>query len=84
MITSNMRKLAIAKMARDAIPDGGGLASAISFLTEPKEMVASAKAAEQWAKAAVQAVRLASKPNPWATADDETIAAEILKRFEDK
>lgn len=76
----NMRKLAVHKMALDAVPAGGGFADAVKFLSSTNAIADSAKAATEWARLAVLAVRGAADPNPWRDADDEAIAAEILRQ----
>lgn len=75
----NMRRLAVHRMALDAVPAGGGFADAIRFMSSKDRIVSSAKAAEEWARAAVDAIRNAADPNPWRDADDEAIAGEILR-----
>lgn len=81
---TNMRRLAVHKMSIDAVPKGGGVADAVRFLMDKEAMLTAARNAEAWAKAAVQAVRDASAPNPWRNADDEAIAGEILRRLDER
>lgn len=86
----NMKKLVAHKISLDAFPPGTGgdfhenLMRGIDFIRDPKGFVASVKPAQDWAKAAVQAVRNAAEPNEWKTADDEAIAGEILKRVDER
>lgn len=80
----NVKRLAIHKMSLDAVPPGGGAKDAVAFLSDPKRLTDSAREAQAWAEAAVRAVREASDPNPWRTADDEAIAAEILRQIESR
>ncbi len=81
----NVKKLIIAKMSRDAIPDGGGFGDGIAFLLSgPERLMAAAKASTDWVERAIQAVRMATGPNPWKDADDETIAAEILRSIAER
>lgn len=75
----NVKRLISQKMAADAVPAGGGLASAIKFLSSKESIVAGARAATKWVEEAIQIVRLAAEPNPWKTANDEEIAAELLR-----
>jgi len=77
----NVRKLIAHKMARDAVPSGGGLADALAFLTRKEAIVASARAATEWVALAIRAVREAGEPNPWREASDEEIAGELLRRI---
>lgn len=71
-------------MSRDAIPSGGGLAAGIKFLSTPGAISAGIKAATEWVALAIRAVREAAEPNPWMAADDEAIAAEILKGIQER
>lgn len=77
----NMLRLAAHKMALDAIPAGGGLADGTRFLTTEGAIGKSAKAAAEWVRDAIAAIRAATDPNPWRDADDEAIAAEILRQI---
>lgn len=78
----NVRRLICEKMAKDAVPDKDSFEVALSFLTNPTGITDGAKLATGWVNAAIWAVRNAVEPNPWKDADDETIAAEILKVIE--
>lgn len=80
MIGPNVKKLIIWKMSRDAIPPGGGFVDGIRFLSNPKEIVKIAKAAEEWVKTAILAVKQA-RDNSYGN-DDEAIAGEIIRRIE--
>lgn len=79
-----IKRLISVKMAKDAIPDGGGFADGVKFLSNKESIVAGARIATEWAKAALDAVRQAAEPNPWKMASDEDIAAHILERIEKK
>jgi len=74
-----MRELLAHKMAMDAVPPGAGPREAIAFLTSPGRLEASAREATKWVHAAIAAVRDAADPNPWRNADNEAIAAEVLR-----
>lgn len=78
----NVKRLAILKMSRDAIPPGGSIADGVRFLSDKKGMVESLRKSESWALAAVEAVRQGGDPNPWRNSDDEAIAGELLRRIE--
>lgn len=80
----NVRRLIAHKMSVDAVPKGGGLADAITFLTSPGAIGRAAKEATAWVAEAIRVVRLAVEPNPWKQADDETIAGEILRHIEER
>jgi hypothetical protein len=77
-----MKRLAAQKMAIDAVPAGGGLQSAIAFLSDKQAILNGARNAQKWANEAVQAIRSASDPNPWRNSTDEEIATELLRRIE--
>lgn len=81
-IGPNVRKLWATKIANAAIPAGGGLADGVKFLSDKKALVSGAKAAADWTKNAIAAIRNAGEPNPWKDADDEAIAGEILRRLD--
>lgn len=87
MIGPNVKKLVCMKMARDAIPPektGSGIGEAVAFLSDPKKIIAGAKASQEWVAQAIAVIRTGGEPNPWKNADDEVIAGEILKRVEKK
>jgi hypothetical protein len=81
-IGPNVKRLLILKMSRNAIPDGGGLADGIKFLSSKESIMSGYKAAEEWTEAVIQAVRDACDPNPFRKADNETIATEIVRRID--
>lgn len=85
---SAMRRLAITKMACDAVDDARSpkpaLAQVLDFVMSRERLLAGARTADQWARDAVAAVREAGEPNPWRTATDEAIAAELLRRVKEK
>jgi len=80
-IGPNIKKLAIQKMSREAIPKGGGIIDGINFLKNPKKMAKTFKESVYWARATCLALRQAGEPNPFKNADDEIIAGEILRRL---
>ena len=84
MSHSNVKLLMIAKMARDAIPAGGGFSAGMAFLTDPARIRDGATAAKKWVDEAIAAVRSASDPNPWREATDEDIAGEILRQMDER
>lgn len=84
MLGPYVKALIAHKMALDAVPPGGGLHSAITFLKDPKRILETARAATKWVEQAIAVVRTASPPNPYVNADDETIAKEILRQAEEK
>lgn len=80
----NLKKFIFLKMAKDAIPDGGGLAAGIGFLITPGKMGAGFRMATEWCDAAIQAVRGAGEPNPWRNSTEEEIAAELVRMIEER
>lgn len=80
-IGPKVKALMIYKASRDMVPSGSGIERVLDTLSNPKEFAASMRAALEWVKAAIIAVRQATEPNEWKLADDEAIAAEILKQI---
>jgi hypothetical protein len=76
----NVKKLVAMRIAKVAIPDNGKFADGIEFLLNKERVLETAKKATEWVKTAIQAVRDAPGDNPFRSADDETIAAEILRK----
>lgn len=83
-LTPNIRKLIFHKMSLDAIPKGGGIADGIKFLSDREGLSKSLRAADEWVKAAILAVRNAGNPNPWKDRPDEDIAGELLRKIEER
>lgn len=84
MIGTNVKRLWAMKMAKDAIPDGGGFAEGLKFLSSKESIVSGAKAASEWTKNAIELVRQAAEPNPFKDSSDEEIAGELIARAERK
>ena len=80
----NVKRLVAHKMSVDAVPGGGGLVDALKFLSSKEAILSGARAATEWVRLAIAAVRQAGEPNPWKDADDEAIAGEILRRIKDR
>ena len=80
----NVKKLIAHKMAKDAVPDGGGLAAALKFLKDKDAIVNTARRATEFVYTAIALMRTCAEPNPWKDASDEEIAGEILKNVEEK
>lgn len=83
-LTPNIRKLIFLKMSLDAIPAGGGVADGIKFLSDPSGISKSLRAADEWVRNAILAVRNAREPNPWREKPDEDIAGELMRKIEEK
>lgn len=77
-----VKRLIIHKMSHDAIPDGGGIADGLKFLSDKTAISNGAKAAKEWVEEAIRAVK--SAPNNRFGDDDEAIAGEILRQIEAK
>ena len=75
----NAKRLIAIKMAKDAIPDGGGFSAGIKFLTTPGALSTGFGVAAEFVQAAILAVRQAAEPNPFKDSTDEEIAGEILR-----
>lgn len=77
---TNVSKLIVRFVAREAIPFGGGLADAVEFFSNPDHRQ---KVLERAKSQAMEAIRLikSAPDNPFGD-DDEQIAGEILKRLE--
>ena len=82
-LTTNVEKLIIRKMSRDAIPPGGSAADGIKFLLSGK-MAQAARDATKWVEASIAAVRGAAEPNPWKDKSDEEIAAELVRQIDQR
>lgn len=82
----NIKKLISQRMAYLAIPPGtkNGLQAGINFLMNPKKLSEVAKQATLEIEASIKAVRLAADPNPFRNSSDEEIAAEILKKLDER
>lgn len=80
----SFRNLVIHKMSMDAIPDGGGFADGIKFLSNPDAMKEGWRKAQEWCEAAIVAVRAAAEPNPWKSSTEEEICSEILRGIKTK
>lgn len=67
-------------IAREAVPPGGGLASALEFLSNPKRRKQVLESAEVKAIQAIQLIKSAPD-NPFGD-DDERIASELLSQIQ--
>lgn len=80
MIGPNVRKLICAKMAKDAIPPGGGVQAGVDFLMDKDKVIETARNAQTWVAHAILAIRQAPDPNPYKSKTDEEVAQVILDR----
>lgn len=76
----NVTRLITKFIAREAVPPGGGISSALEFFTNAQHRNAILAVAEKKAIQAIQAIKSAPD-NPYGN-DDETIANEILSRIQ--
>lgn len=86
-LQTNIQKLVVMKLAKDAIPDGGGLEAGLDFLKrlgEPGFLSGRVKAAEDWVSKAIQAVKEAHREAGDRPMTDEAIAGQILAGVEAK
>lgn len=85
---TSVKRLIVQKMAVDAVPSGGGFNEAIKWLVDPEAIRKSARDAAEWANEAIRAVRriphTVEEPNPFRTATDEEIAAEIMRGVDER
>lgn len=80
----SVMRLIFTKMAKDAIPYGGGLTDGVRFLSSKESIVNGYKAAAEWVEQALKLVREAADPNPWRNSTDEDIATHLLERINRK
>ncbi len=73
-----VRRLVIYRASQTMASEG--LVKTLENLSDPGMLRQHMRDAGAWAWAAINAVRLASHPNPWARSSDEEIAQEILSR----
>jgi hypothetical protein len=83
-LSPNLKRLIAHKMSHDAIPNGGGLADGIKFLSSKESIADGWREAVRWVDEAIRIIRAAKEPNPWRDASDEQIAGELLAQIEAK
>lgn len=76
----NMKRLLAMRVAREAIPAGGGIADGMNFLLDRQRMIETSRKALEWCDLAVTAIRSAPD-NPYGN-DEEAIAGAILANAE--
>jgi hypothetical protein len=81
-IGPNVKQLISHKMSLDAVPPGGGFADAVALLLDREKLLASNRAAIDWVKAALAAIKAA--PDNTFGEDDEAIAGELLRRIDER
>ena len=81
MIGPDVRRLIAHKISLEAIPPGGGVADGANFLLSGKLGEAGARAAK-WVREAIDLVKTA--PDNSFGDDDEAIAAELLRRIDER
>jgi enoyl reductase-like protein len=60
------------------------LAAGIEFLSTPGRIAQGFLSAAEWCEQAIELIRSAVEPNPWKNATEEEIAAELLRRIEER
>jgi len=78
----NVKNLGVMFAAKNAIPEGGGLADGLKFLSSAESIRSGVMAGMDQALDAIDAVKQ-SPDNPFGD-DDEAIAEHILKEVERK
>ena len=79
---TNVTKLITQFIAGEAIPAGGGIASAVEFFQNAKRRKQVLEAAETKAIQAIELIKTAPD-NPFGN-DDELIAGELLKKIAER
>jgi len=79
---TNVTKLITQFIAREAIPSGGGIASAVEFFQNPERRKQVLEAAETKAIQAIALIKTA--PDNLFGNDDELIAGELLKKIAER
>jgi hypothetical protein len=75
----NAKELIIERMAQMAVPSGGGVNDALSFLSDSMRIVVVGRDAAEWVRQAISVMK-AAPDNPYGD-DDEAIAGEILRQL---
>lgn len=70
------KQVVAAKMARDAVPPGGGVLDGVNFLLNGPRVRRAAREAAEWVRQAIRIVKSAND-NPYGD-DDEAICRAIL------
>lgn len=78
----NVTRLLAQFIGREAIPPGGSFNDGIAFLTDPQRRKAGIELAEKNMLAALKLIKTAPD-NPFGN-DDEAIAADLLKKIEQR
>jgi hypothetical protein len=71
-------------MAKRAVPTGGGLNSALDFLSTPGKMGKTFREVIPFVQEMIGIVRTASEPNPFKNATDEEIATELVRLINER
>lgn len=77
----NVNRLIIHKASMNAVPAGGGIHAALSFLLNGEKRKAGFASAEKWVMEAIAVVKTAPD-NPYKT--DEEIAGAILAKIKER
>lgn len=83
MLTA-VQRLEIEFTANEVAPPGSSIASVGRAIMEPGRIGEAARLGKVQAAEAISLIRGAAEPNPWKDATDEEIAAEILRRVDER
>jgi hypothetical protein len=78
----NRKALIMMRVGMIAVPKGGGLESAIQFLTTPGRISTGFREAVQFVDGAIQKIRNAGEPNPYKASTDEEICGALLSKIQ--
>lgn len=77
-----MTRFVVSRMSVDALNGTGrGIVAVVEFLQKPGSLADSARRSLEWCDQAIHSLRGAQEPNPFKTADEETIAAEVNRKL---
>lgn len=78
----NVKRLIAHRISTQAVPPGGGVSDALRAIVTPGKLGALAKEATTWVEDALAVVKSAPD-NPFGD-NDEAIAAELLRRIDER
>lgn len=78
LISYRMSLIAIPKGSKDPFTAGA------RAILEEGRLAQIGHEATEWTKAAIHLIRNAAEPNPWKESTDEDIAADILRKVEER
>jgi len=81
-IGPNVKRLIAMKIAREAIPPGGGFSSGLEFLLDKERVKKTFEESKLWVKEKINEIK-SSPNNPYGN-DDESIAEAIIKKIDER